>query len=108
VGGYRLQNSPGKKQLELYKGDAVVASVPFEWKSGEWTKLRLQVRVAGGDQLKIEGKAWSKGAEEPKEWLITFDDPKPAQPGRASVWGSPYSGTAIQFDDLHVHRLSLK
>src|SRR5947207_9384054 len=43
VGGLKLQVSPGKKQVELYKGDEVVASAPYNWESGTWTMLRLQV-----------------------------------------------------------------
>jgi hypothetical protein len=105
VGGYRMQVSPGKKMLELYRGDSVVKCVPYEWKSGEWTELRLQAtRIAA--EMKIEGKAWNKGASEPKEATISFDDPTPAGAGRASLWGSPYSGTSIQFDDLAVTALT--
>src|SRR5208283_633169 len=33
-GGYKLEYSGGKKALEIHKGNAIVASVPFEWKSG--------------------------------------------------------------------------
>src|ERR1700752_5327390 len=51
-GGYRLQVSPGKGTLEIYHSDAVAASVPYEWKSGEWTVLLLQV-VKSGDIWKI-------------------------------------------------------
>lgn len=101
VGGYRLVMSGGKKALEIFKADEVVKSVPFEWASGEWATLRLQVRKAGAGWV-VEGKAWpSKGAE-PKEWLISLElkDAPPA--GRAGLWGSPYSGTLIRFDDLVI------
>src|SRR5687767_2475733 len=54
VGGYKLQMSPGKKALELLKGESeVLASVPYTWESGAWTSLRLQVRKANG-QWQIE------------------------------------------------------
>src|SRR5215813_10079308 len=33
IAGYRLQLSPAKKLLELYKHDASVATVPFDWNS---------------------------------------------------------------------------
>src|ERR1051325_6506786 len=36
---YRLQVSPAKKALELFKGDEVKSTVPYEWKSGAWTRL---------------------------------------------------------------------
>lgn len=101
VGGYKLQISPGKKQIELFKGDEVVASKEFEWAGNSWTVLRIQVRKdAAGVQ--VEGKAWKEGAVEPKDWPIAFADKTPAPAGRASAWGNPFSGTPIRFDDLHV------
>ena len=57
AGGYRLVVSPAKKALELFKGDESVASGAFEWESGTWTLLKLQVRKSG-DAWKVEGKAW--------------------------------------------------
>ncbi len=101
VAGYKLQVSPGKKLLELLKGDEVVKSVAYEWKSGEWTEMRLQARPNKEGQLTVCGKAWTKGSDEPKEWLC-FDDMAPASTGRPSIWGTPYSGNPIQFDDLRV------
>src|SRR5437660_7625411 len=44
VAGYKLQVSPAKKMLELYKDQELKTSVPFEWKSGQWMNLRLQIR----------------------------------------------------------------
>src|SRR6266511_2499492 len=41
---HRLQVSPAKKAIELYRGDEVKASVSYEWQPGTWTRLRLQVR----------------------------------------------------------------
>jgi hypothetical protein len=101
VGGYRLIVSAGKKQLEIFKGDEVVKSVPFEWVSGAWTTLRLQVRKTG-ESWSIDGKAWASNAGEPKDWQITLDVKEAPPTGRAGLWGSPYSGTPIRFDDLVV------
>lgn len=101
VGGYKMQIAPGKKQIELFKGDDVVASKDFEWTGNSWTRLVIQIRkVAAGVQ--VEGKAWKEGAAEPKDWSIVFADKSPAPAGRASVWGNPFSGTPIRFDDLHM------
>lgn len=102
VGGYRLQVSPGKKSLELFKGDEVLASVPYAWESGSWTILRLQVRKLKERGWRIEGKAWKEGETEPTSWLISSAEKHEPVPGRASVWGNPYSGTAIRFDDLLI------
>jgi hypothetical protein len=106
-GGYRLQVSPGKGMLEIYKGDASVANVPYDWKSGEWTMLQLQV-TKSGDVWKVEGKAWTQGSPEPGKPTITFDEKTEPSAGRASIWGSPYSTTPIQFDDLMIKRVAAK
>jgi hypothetical protein len=102
VGGYKLKVSPGKNSLEIYKGDVAVAGVPFNWQSGSWTMFRLRVRQLGGDAWKIEGKAWAQTEPEPKEWMVSLDEKAPPHDGRPSIWGSPYSGTPIRFDDLAV------
>ena len=99
VGGYRLQLSAAKKALEIFQGDEGRHSVPFEWTDGSWTSLRIQTRKVA-DGWVVEGKAWPAGTPEPAAWTITFavKDEPPA--GRAGIWGSPYSGTLIRFDDL--------
>src|SRR2546430_31523 len=40
VGGIKLQVSPGKKLVELYRGEEVATTAPFIWESGAWTMLR--------------------------------------------------------------------
>lgn len=101
VGGYRLQVSAAKGALEIFKADEGRASVPFTWKSGEWLSLRIQVREVGG-KWTVEGKAWPADAAEPADWTIKYEaDAAPPQ-GKAGVWGNPFSGTAIRFDDLVV------
>jgi len=100
-GGYRLQVSPGKGTLELYKGDESVASVPYAWKSGEWVWLRLQILKAG-DAWKLEGKIWLPGETEPAQASVSYEDKKEPNAGRASIWGSPYATTPIDYDDLTV------
>jgi hypothetical protein len=101
VGGYRLIVSGGKKALEIFKGDEAVKSVPFEWASGEWTRLRLQVRKAGGGWI-VEGRAWPAATAEPQTWQVSIDVQEVPPGGRAGLWGSPYSGTPIRFDDLVI------
>jgi hypothetical protein len=97
-GGYRLLVAPAKKAIELYKGDDLATSAAFEWKSGEWTNLKLQITKSGAI-WKVEGKAWQGGAE-PAQPTISYEAKEEPNEGRASIWGSPISGTPIQFDDL--------
>ncbi len=104
--GYRLQIAPAKGTVELLRGDALVASAPFAWKSGEWTELRLIVKKLSDTEYRVEGKAWVSGTEAPKDPSVTFAETKLQPPGKASAWGMPFSGTPIRFDDLKVTRAS--
>src|SRR5438552_10258010 len=71
---YRLQVSPAKKALELFKGDEVKSSAPYEWQSGTWTRLRLQVRKLKEGKWKVEAKAWPEGGKEPAAWAVAFEE----------------------------------
>ena len=51
---------------------------------------------------KVQGKVWTDGAKEPGEWMIALDADAAPPAGQASVWGQPYAGTPIGFDDLAV------
>jgi hypothetical protein len=105
VGGYKLQISPAKKLVELYKGDALKTSLPFEWASARWTNLKLQVRKVKDGEWKVEGKVWQEGSDEPKSWTVSLDENEEPFAGRAAVWGNPFSGTPIRFDDFKVVRV---
>jgi hypothetical protein len=102
--GYRLQVAPGKGTLDIYRKDLVVASVPYQWKSGQWTVLRLRV-VASPAGYRIEGNVWTDGTPEPDQPLITFDEKDDLRTGRPSLWGSPFAGTPIRYDDLRLSRV---
>jgi hypothetical protein len=104
VGGYKLQVAPAKKRVELVKGEEIVGSAPFTWESGSWTMLRLQCRKVKDGEFKLEGKAWKQGEAEPKDWQISHAETAESPAGRPSVWGMPFAGTPIKFDDLQVAR----
>lgn len=105
IAGYRLRVSAAKRVVEIYKGDSVVKRVPYRWKSGEWTWLRLQVRKGAGEEWYISGKVWLDGTLEPNAPSISWKEKEEPFSGRASVWGSPYSGKPILFDDFSVTRV---
>ena len=103
AGGYRLQVSAAKGQLEFFKGveSEAVTGVPYTWTTDTWTNLKITVRK-DGDKWVIEGRAWAAGSPEPEKPLITLDETKAPSNGKAGIWGSPFSGTPIKFDDLLV------
>lgn len=101
----RLQITPSKKSLELFKGDDLLTAIPFAWATGTWTELQLQVVKGQGEAWVISGKAWKKGDAEPGSWQINHTLKEEPAAGRASVWGKPFSETPIWFDDLLVTRV---
>jgi len=102
VAGFKLQVSAGKKSLEIYKDQTLLATVPFEWKSGQWTRLCLQAHPSTSGVWKAEGKAWPQDLPEPSKWLISAESRTDDPSGRPSLFGSPFSGAPIQFDNLRV------
>ena len=51
--------------------------------------------------VRIVAKVW-QGDEEPKEAQLQHDESEKLPPGKAGVWGMPFSGTPIRFDDLRI------
>lgn len=102
VNGYKVRVSPAKNAIEVVVGDAqeVKATAPFNWKSGEWTSLRLRVTPAARG-VRVEAKAW-QGASEPEGWPLSLDAAEAPPSGMAGAWGMPFSGTPLRFDDLAV------
>lgn len=107
VAGCRLQVSPAKKLLEIFRGDHVVATTPYAWKPGSWTHLRVQVRQSDTGWV-FEGKAWTQGTEEPAQWMISLEGSEPLSRSQAGLFASPFSGTPIRFDDLRIERLKAR
>ena len=106
VSGYRLQVAPAKRAIELLKGSAVVAKVPFRWGGGEWLRLALWVEQTGDTEWTVSGKVWVDGKAAPAKPTITHKETKEPRNGKPSIWGSPYSGTPIRYDDIVVKKIA--
>jgi hypothetical protein len=104
VAGYRLMLLPAARRLELRRGDEPVTSVETKepWRSGTWTWLRLRVAKQANGHWAVQGKAWPADGKEPQDWQLSHDAAQPPHGGRASVWGIPFSGQPIRFDELGV------
>ena len=103
--GYTLQVAPAKKELEIARDGLLRKSIPFEWQSGKWTHFYFQVRRVDPGTWRVSGKAWIDGNPEPATPTIEWDDKEEPNSLRASIWGSPFAGTPIRFDNLRVTRL---
>ena len=102
VGGYKLILAPGRRVLELRKGDDTRASVPASWSSRTWTWLRLRVEPKEANTWIIDAKVWPRGQPEPREWMIRLEDHDAPAPGRASLWANDFSEQPVRFTDLSV------
>ena len=101
ISGFRLRVVPSKNKIELVKNEEPVKSVPFEWNSEKWSNLRLQIEFSNDKSL-IKGWVWDDGSTPTVEPIITFShDGTPGQ-GKASIWGTAYSGKVILFDDISL------
>jgi hypothetical protein len=102
--GYRLWLQPAVGEVQILKGDNVKVAKPYEWKPGTWLMLKLQL-TKQNNKSTLQGKLWPRGTDEPRDWTISFEDPESEKSpkGRASVWGVPYSGTPIDFDDIAIN-----
>jgi len=102
AGGFRLMVAPGRGTLDLFRGDTLLASKVFSWIPGKWTQVVLDLRENGQGQWTARGKAWQEGGAAPSAWMVSARETNEVSVGRASIWGSPISGTPIRFDDLRV------
>ena len=93
--------------LDLFRGETLKQKTSYAWAAGKWVHLSLRVSKSAGG-WKIEGKAWTDGSDEPTTWNITTEDSEELPPGRAGIFGSPFSGTPIRYDDLSVRRIADK
>lgn len=102
MSGCRLNVNVSKKQVELIKMDAVLASAPYTWTTDTWTKLKLSATKRGEGDWLVTAKAWPADAAEPKEPLITHEDKTLKGQGKAAVLGTPFSEMPIFFDDIKI------
>ena len=104
--GFKLQVAPAKAAVEIERDGSVQKSVPYVWKSGQWTHFQLQVRRVGSGVWRVSGKVWNEGDPQPAAPTIEWETKEEPANFRASIWGSPFSGTPIRFDDLRVARIT--
>ena len=106
VSGFRLQVVPAKRSVELLKGKDIVAKTDFRWNGDSWLRLSLDVQQTGDAEWTISGRVWEDGKKAPAKPTITHKETKEPRNGKPSIWGSPYSGTPIRYDDIVVKKLA--
>lgn len=104
ISGYRIRAVPAQKRLELVYQEEVVKTAPLVWESGKWCTLKLALIQEEGKAPKVEAWCWTEGSESPSKPSLVYEGEEggASGQGKASVWGTPYSGKEILFDDLKV------
>lgn len=101
ISGFRLRVVPSKSVIELVKNEEPVMSVPFKWKPDEWSVLELNI-AQQGKHWRVEGRVWSVSEKRPETPTAEYVHKGSPGQGKASLWGTAYSGREIQFDDVEV------
>lgn len=102
--GFKLRVSPGRRIVELLKGDEIKASTPFKWKDKQWMFLRLRSTPISQEKGLVCGSVWYEGDNPPLDWQVKLESDI-LQVGKASLWGIPYSSKPIQIDDIVLKKI---
>jgi outer membrane protein assembly factor BamB len=92
----KLELTPWQPETER------VASVPFQWKTGAWYRMKLRVENLPGGRVLARGKVWPAGEAEPAAWTVERTDPLGNRQGSPGIFGSALA--EIYFDNLKVYQ----
>ncbi len=102
VAGHRIRVDAARQRLQLVWEDQVIEAVPFLWQSDQWCHLKISL-VVEGEKTRIRAWAWMAGEPRPEKPLVDVERAGDfSGQGKASVWGTPFSGKEILFDDLKM------
>lgn len=102
LGGFKLMVSANKRKLELLRGDELISSIDYRWQIKDWTQIVFEARPKGESGWLVRGKIWSAAEPEPADWTIQASADTAPPRGKASIWGHPFSGYPIRYDDIVV------
>ena len=107
VRSYRFRLNAATKQIILSRQDVEIGREVYQLESGSWCRVRFQALPGDGENTRIRLKLWKRGEEEPEKWLFDEIDPSAFAGGKCALWGYPYAGTPIHFDDLKIESKAL-
>ena len=102
VRSYRFRLNAATGEILLFRQDVQIGKVAYQWESGAWSHVRFQAIPGDGEKTRIRLKLWTRGEDEPDEWLLDQVDPNGFAGGKCALWAYPYAGTPIHFDDLKI------
>ncbi|MCM8534231.1 MAG: hypothetical protein NE330_23915 [Lentisphaeraceae bacterium] len=106
LSGFRLNARTGEKGslIELFTNETrLVANAPCTWQTDMWHTIKMRIVKQADGNVKISGKLWKRGEKEP-EWQLNYSAKMDLDEGQCSIWGIPYSGRDIFFDNLIISK----
>jgi hypothetical protein len=100
--GFQLWLMPAMGELQVRRDNRILARAPFNWRSGTWINMQIDIRSAGEGHWVVAGKAWLDTEKEPANGMVEHQFGEAPPNGQASLWGTPYSEKPIQFDDVCI------
>ena len=79
-------------------------TIAFPFEPKKWYRLKLQV-TQEGDKAVARGKAWPADGEEPKDWMLTLEDPIPNREGNPGLFSVSLVGqfkSEVYYDNILV------
>lgn len=102
IRGYRFRWNASTRKILIYNDETLLLEKVFTWESDQWWKIRFQVIPLKQDKNLLKLKIWPRDLEEPKTWLVEHSDDVLFKGGKCVIWGYPYAGTPIKFDDIRI------
>jgi outer membrane protein assembly factor BamB len=103
-----LWGNSGKLRLASWEAlPRVDRTIPYKLEPGQWYRLKLAVESTGKTST-AKGKIWKRGEQEPSDWTISVDDPRPNNEGAPALYGyvtgipEGGAGTEIYYDNVKI------
>jgi hypothetical protein len=100
VRGLRLRLNPAARTLIFTLDEIVLKQIPLEWKGEQWWTVRLRVVPSIGTHVMC--KLWPSSEIETVDWPVDETFKVEHKSGKCALWGFPYAGTEILFDEIIV------
>ncbi len=104
ISGLKLlcRTGPKKATLQLvYNESQIIASVPCNWMTDQWTRMQLTIFKKDG-KVEVYAKCWTLKEKEPRIPAFKYIGRLALDEGQSSIWGIPYSGRDIFYDNLTI------
>ncbi|MFL5328195.1 MAG: PQQ-binding-like beta-propeller repeat protein [Gemmataceae bacterium] len=107
---YTFQMAGNMQNIRISTWDAMPRlekTLPFTWKAGTWYRMKFTVEQQDKTAI-CRGKVWPRDEQEPANWMVEIEDPRPNRSGSAGLYAyatgivEPNPGAESYFDNISV------